>query len=162
MIKILLPSKIINRLHDSLKIAGDKEIGGILMGEHVAENTFRVVEITIQHQTGTFTSFIRVLKGLASTLQSFFRRTNFEYKRYNYLGEWHSHPAFSLNPSITDVNTMFRIVGDKSVGANFVMLLLVKQSGINFDAASYIFFPEGSYEPIETVLENDIYDKEKF
>ncbi len=152
MIQILLPNNVIDRIIKALRIAGSKEIGGILMGEHVGVNSFRIVDITIQEQAGTLSSFIRAFAGIAITLKRFFHRTNFEYTRYNYLGEWHSHPSFSLRPSVTDVDTMNKIVGDISVGANFVVLLIVQLSKYQLEAASYIFYPDGSYEKAETVM----------
>ena len=134
-------------------MAGSQEIGGILMGEHIGANVFRIVDVTIQRQSGTIAFFVRTMTGLASTLRRFYRRTNNEYRRFNYLGEWHSHPSFRLEPSATDVEAMLQIVGDAAVGANFAVLLIVQLILHKLQAASYIFLPGGSMERAETVLE---------
>jgi Prokaryotic homologs of the JAB domain len=96
------------------------------MGEHVDTNTFRVVEFTTQMQGGTVARFVRLLDGVIRPLRAFFKATKHEYVRFNYLGEWHSHPAFALEPSTTDQETMREIVEDPSVGARFALLLLVR------------------------------------
>lgn len=96
------------------------------MGEHVEENEFRIIEITVQDQAGSMSNFIRRLNGVLIQLRNFFLKTNHNYRQFNYIGEWHSHPLFSLNPSPTDYKTMLDIIENPDVGANFVILMLVK------------------------------------
>lgn len=128
---------------DVLKQAGSRETGGILMGEHVGEDTFRVAEITVQRQPGTIATFVRALADVAQALTRFFRRTNYEYTRFNYLGEWHSHPSFALEPSASDCLSMLEIVEDPDVGANFAVLMIVRLDGDELDGAPFIFQPGG-------------------
>ena len=123
--KIYLPSDIQKKLYDSLFKAGSNEIGGILMGEHISYNEFRICEISIAK--GSSVSFFeRMLSHAIKTLNAFYKKTMNNYTKYNYLGEWHSHPLFAPVPSIKDVKTMLEIVTDKSVGANFAVLLIMK------------------------------------
>jgi integrative and conjugative element protein (TIGR02256 family) len=127
--QLLLTSPITQRLQRELRKAGRREIGGLLMGEHVQGEVFRVVELTVQHSGGTTACFIRHPHEHQAELERFFERTGADYKRFNYLGEWHSHPSFAPLPSETDVQTMQSIVSDPSVGANFLILLIVKLAG---------------------------------
>lgn len=124
--QLLLPPPILQRLQRELRKAGRREIGGLLMGEHVQGEVFRVVDLTVQHSGGTAACFIRHPHEHQAELDAFFERTRADYKRFNYLGEWHSHPSFAPLPSHTDVDTMQSIVSDTSVGANFLILLIVK------------------------------------
>ena len=124
--QIFIPSKIANHFISALNRAGDREIGGILMGEHVDEGKFRIIEITVQTHGGTFASFMRYIQDITEPLRSFFNRTKHEYTRFNYLGEWHSHQNFPLIPSLTDAETMHEIVIDPESNVNFVILLLVR------------------------------------
>jgi hypothetical protein len=96
------------------------------MGEHSSENTFVVRDITIQRHGGTLASFVRGARQVFGALRRFFTETGHNYKRYNYLGEWHSHPSFPPMPSSTDCNTMWSIVEDPEVGANFAVLMIVR------------------------------------
>lgn len=128
--KILLPESIVQKLTLALKKSGSREIGGILMGEHLSEGVFRVKELTIQKHGGTCFSFVRQLKNILNPLKHFFYETGYNYKKYNYLGEWHSHPEFSPEPSNRDSETMWEIVDDPEVGANFVVLMIVRLNKI--------------------------------
>lgn len=124
--QLLVPPEIVQHLVDALGQAGQREIGGILMGEHVGPDTFRVKELTIQRKDGTFAAFIRMVAEILAPLLAFFDTTKHDYTKFNYLGEWHSHHSFALTPSGRDQNTMYDIVMDHQLGARFVVLLLVK------------------------------------
>lgn len=126
MLKIQIPQQIIEQLHIALLRNGEMECGGIMMGEHVGENEFRILDVTIQEQPGSISSFVRNLAGFLTPLCRFFESTNRNYQKFNYIGEWHSHPSFHLTPSSTDRKTMLEIVEDPSVGANFALLMLAK------------------------------------
>jgi hypothetical protein len=124
----------------------------MLFGEHVAEGEFRVVEATVAG-TGSIANFLRgIVEGLAR-LERFFRRTRREYQRFNYLGEWHSHPSFALHPSGTDDATMFDIVNDPSTGARFAVSMIVKLIDDRLQAATFAYFPGNERETGHVVLE---------
>ncbi len=124
--ELLLPETIAKKLHAALKAGGSQEIGGLLMGEHIAEDTFRVVEISVQTLQGTHSTFERDPDEHRAQLAEFFARTGADYTRFNYLGEWHSHPSFEPLPSSKDMQTMRSIVGDPRVGVNFAVLIIVR------------------------------------
>jgi len=124
--QLLIPPEISQQLLVALDQAGKREIGGILMGEHIGPDTFRVKQLTIQRKGGTFAAFIRKVEEILAPLLAFFDATKHEYKKFNYLGEWHSHHSFALSPSSQDHSSMHNLVMDPQLGANFVVLLLVK------------------------------------
>ena len=124
--QLLITPEISLQLVHALGQAGQREIGGILMGEHVRLNTFRVKEITIQRKGGTFAAFIRIVEEILAPLLAFFKANKHDYTRFNYLGEWHSHHSFALVPSERDQTTMYNIAMDPQLDAHFVLLLLVK------------------------------------
>ncbi len=96
------------------------------MGEHLSDETFRVVDITVQHSGGSECHFVRNPEEHNSQLKEFFARTGENYRRFNYLGEWHSHPSFESHPSPTDMTTMQSMVNDPAIGVNFLILLVVR------------------------------------
>jgi proteasome lid subunit RPN8/RPN11 len=124
--KLLLPDRIRSQWINTLRSAGRREIGGVLLGELIKPDTFKISEITIQRSRGTFCHFVRDPKLHEKAIQRFFERTKHNYERFNYLGEWHSHPSFSTRPSTPDIISMHRIVGDSNMGANFAALLIVR------------------------------------
>jgi integrative and conjugative element protein (TIGR02256 family) len=127
--QLLLTPQIVKRLKRELRRAGSREIGGLLMGEHVRDEIFRVVDISVQRSGGSHACFIREPKDHEAHLKRFFARTGGDYTRFNYLGEWHSHPSFKPFPSDVDMQTMQDIVNDPAVGANFLVLLIAKLAG---------------------------------
>lgn len=141
--KILVPIHIQERLVVALKKAGDREIGGIIMGEHVASDEFHVADITIQTRHGTVSSFIRFVSGAVAALKRFFEKTNRDYTRFNYLGEWHSHPSFLCFPSGKDIDSMIEIIKDKEVNANFAVLIILKlNTHDSLEGSATVFYPD--------------------
>ncbi|RJP53432.1 MAG: hypothetical protein C4583_04605 [Anaerolineaceae bacterium] len=143
MLNLVLPPDLIQVILASLREAGQREIGGILMAEHVGQNEFKVCEITV-HRRGAIASFVRLIEDAVGKLRQFFQRTDHDYKRFNYLGEWHSHPLFEPMPSNTDDISMLEIVQDKSVGANFAVLLIVKlDTNGQLAGTAHTYLPDG-------------------
>lgn len=124
--QLILPRDIRRQLETALREAGRREIGGILMAEHIAENAFRVRSLTIQRRGGSFAAFVRAVEAILGPLRNFFRQTDYNYTRFNYIGEWHSHPSFIPEPSGKDHQTMWSIIDDPQVGAFFIVLMIVK------------------------------------
>ncbi len=151
---IILPSEIRSRLLSSLREAGDQEIGGVLMGEQLEPGRFKVVDVTIQTQGGTVARFVRALAEALVGLRNFFRRTHHDYERFNYLGEWHSHPSFSPIPSQTDHQTMLELVEDPGVGAQFAALLIVKLNGeLELVGSVTVYLADGKAQRGRLVME---------
>ena len=151
--KLLLPNDIASRLRDAMQQAGKREIGGILMAEHTGEDEFRIIEVTIQTRGGTFASFIRLVEEFIRPLRQFFARTGHNYRRFNYLGEWHSHHSFALQPSPEDEKSMRDIVDDPDVGANFVILLLVRLAQQDLQGSVTVYLPDGATSSGELLIE---------
>lgn len=114
-----------DKLRRALRAAGSREIGGVLMGEQIAPGHFRVVDLSIDSQTGGRAHFVRSSEAHAEALSAFFRETGYQYVRFNYLGEWHSHPRFSVTPSTQDVASMIDLVEGER-GIEFAVLLIVR------------------------------------
>ena len=123
--KLLLPQKIVERLGQELR-GRSREIGGVLVGEHVEGETFRIVDISVQLSGGTAAHFVRDPAQHKAFLDDFFRRTGNNYERFNYIGEWHSHPRFTPLPSGEDFTTMSELIRDPDVGVNFAVLIIAR------------------------------------
>ena len=155
--KIYLLNEIEKRLSLALEKAGSKEIGGVLMGEYIGEEEFRIVDLTIQTRRGTVASFVRLVADAAASLRRFFKRTGYNYRKFNYLGEWHSHPSFSPTPSSKDIQSMLEIVTDTDIGANFVILLIVRHKEVEeIEATATAFLPDSSYFECKLIKESSI------
>jgi integrative and conjugative element protein (TIGR02256 family) len=154
--QVLLAPQVTKRLVRELRRSGSREIGGLLLAEHVGEKLFRVVEISVQRTGGTHAGFMRDPQRHRRQLESFFRRTGEDYTRFNYLGEWHSHPSFPADPSLTDVETMQSIVEDPTVGVNFLILLICKRAAAGaIEASATAFLARNQPVRIPLVLEGN-------
>ena len=152
--KIYLPNQIERRLIHALEKAGSKEIGGVLMGEHIGEEEFRIVDLTIQKWRGTVVFFVRLVADAVTSLRRFFKQTGYNYRKFNYLGEWHSHPAFPPTPSPKDIQSMLEIVTDTNIGANFVILLIIRQKDTqDIEATATAFLTNSRYFKCKLIKE---------
>src|SRR5205085_975294 len=77
--QLLLSAPIVKRLKRELHRAGRREIGGLLMGEHIRDELFRVVEISVQRSGGSHACFIRHPKQHRKQLKKFFAKTGEDY-----------------------------------------------------------------------------------
>lgn len=151
---IEIPAKVEELLLKELRCGGPREIGGILMGECLEPGHFRVIEFTVDHSRGGSYSFVRVLRQALEALFRFFDRTEHNYSKYNYLGEWHSHPSFDPIPSRRDIESVQSIADDPEVGATFVTLLILRLRGeLEIEASGTIFVPDSHPEPATLVFE---------
>ncbi len=127
MIQAEITKQIRSRMKVALQNAGSREIGGILMGQEVAQGHFIVVDFSLDDVSGERAHFVRDVEHHKKALDEFFDRTGHDYKNFNYLGEWHSHPKFSVQPSTTDKYSMQDLVeGERDI--DFAVLLIVKLS----------------------------------
>jgi proteasome lid subunit RPN8/RPN11 len=154
-VRVVLPRDIAANLRTALAAAGSREVGGVLMGEHVAEGAFVVREVTVQQEGGTFASFVRLVQSFLTPLERFFRRTGHDYRRFNYLGEWHSHPSFECMPSERDARTMRELVRDRDVGANFAVLVIVRLDAPALVGSVTAYTKDGREERGTLVIEGD-------
>jgi [CysO sulfur-carrier protein]-S-L-cysteine hydrolase len=124
-VRVEIAATVRQRLRRELRRAGRREIGGVLMGEQIAAGHFRVVDLSVDAVTGSAAHFVRSKEQHEAALREFFQRTGRDYSRYNYLGEWHSHPSFAVRPSPTDVGSMLALVeGERSI--DFAVLMVVR------------------------------------
>lgn len=138
--KLFLPWAIAERLEKELRHGNWQEIGGVLVGQHVVDETFRIVDISVQHSGGSAAHFVRDPEKHRQFLADFFAGTGHDYQRFNYIGEWHSHPSFSPFPSGVDNATMHEILYSEEVAVNFLILIIVRlrrSSNIQLSATLY-------------------------
>lgn len=140
--KLLLPHRIIKRLRRKLR-GRIREMGGVMVGEHIGQDEFRIVDISFQKRGGTIAHFVRDPAHHKAFLADFFTSTGNSYERFNYIGEWHSHPAFEPLPSGEDFRTMYDLVDDPDVGVNFAVLIIARLRGWSTVELSATLFRPG-------------------
>jgi integrative and conjugative element protein (TIGR02256 family) len=124
--RIELTRAVETRFRSSLRKAGKREIGGMLFAEQLKPNHFSIIDFSLDASSGSHAAFRRDPGSHQRTLDQFFERTGRDFQRFNYLGEWHSHPSFSVQPSLQDLQTMTDIVEDRNSTISFAVLLIVR------------------------------------
>ncbi len=150
--RLQLPSDQLRALRTALERAGTSEIGGQMYGEQLAPSDFRITDLTFQRRPGTFARFVVDLVQAARDALRFFDRTEHRYTRYNYIGEWHSHPSFEVRPSSPDVATMRGMVGDRGFRGTFAVLMIVRFDDLNVTCGGWLFDPQGREQPVTVEL----------
>ncbi len=124
--RIDLAHELEPRLRDELRKAGKREIGGMLLAEQLAPGRFRIVDFSVDAVSGSHATFRRDPLAHRQALAAFFQRTGQDFARFNYLGEWHSHPSYSVRPSVDDMRTMTEMVEEAHSAISFAALLIVR------------------------------------
>tara|TARA_R100000935_G_scaffold14778_2_gene29478 strand:- start:2642 stop:3157 length:516 start_codon:yes stop_codon:yes gene_type:complete len=142
MMKLRISGDLVAAWQKDLIKAGKREIGGVLFGEQIAEGDFRLVEATRQRfGGGTRDRFHRRGRPARKAIEVLHNIHGGDAERFNYLGEWHSHPSAPALPSIRDQVTMFQLLADQAGAVNFLVLLIVRVNGaraLEMGAAAYL------------------------
>lgn len=124
--QVELAPDVVRRLRRSLRKSGAREIGGMLLANQLSEGHFRVIDFSVDVNSGSSSSFLRDPTIHRNSIETFFKNTDYNFKRFNYLGEWHSHPSFSVTPSQEDIQTMIELVECGPFEIDFAILLIVR------------------------------------
>ena len=151
--RVRLAADQTTKLVAALKRAGKREIGGQLFGEQLASSHFVVTELAVQARPGTVARFVVDLVQAAREAVRFFDRTEHRYTQYNYIGEWHSHPSFAVQPSGPDIGTMRSLVRDPEFKGLFAVLVIVRLDGDALSAGAWLFDPQGAEHGINMEID---------
>ncbi|WP_037500439.1 Mov34/MPN/PAD-1 family protein [Sphingomonas jaspsi] len=136
--RVAFPKPLRKRLRRELARAGRVEIGGVLMAEQLAPGEFRLVDFTVDRQQGSAAHFVRSVEEHQRALEEFFERTGHDYARFNYIGEWHSHPNHSPVPSREDVASMESLVhGERDIPFALLMIFRTRWCGLALSATLF-------------------------
>lgn len=127
------------KFSELLRRSGGREVGGILLGEQLAVGKFRLVDFSFDDITGSAAHFCRSVEQHGIEIDRFYEKTGFDFSRYNYLGEWHSHPRFSVRPSTQDCKSMTDLVHSE-IGISFAALLIVRLDWFCYLRANAMMF----------------------
>ena len=141
------------RLSGELARAGRREVGGVLVGEHLGGERFALLDFSVQRRGGGRAHFRRDPVKAAAFVEAAIARHGGDPARVNYLGEWHSHPACPAVPSPVDVAQMRDIVDDPDQPGEFSVLLVVSLTPTTLQMSMTLF--RRGVEETEVTVELD-------
>lgn len=141
--KLAMPRAFRTRLHEVVAKAGRREVGGVLMAEQIEPGSFRLVDFSVDSRAGGAAHFVRSMEDHQEALGAFFERTGADYGRFNYLGEWHSHPNHVPLPSGEDTASMRDLVGGER-DIPFAVLLIVRATKGSLMCTATLFEHDGN------------------
>lgn len=153
MVAIQLPLDLIERVARALKKGGRREVGGMLMGEHLGEGWFRIADLSVQTSRGGAACFVRDPREHKAFIKDFFERTGHDFARFNYLGEWHSHPNHLPLPSDTDRDSMRRIVENEGNSPFFAILIVFRMDGGRVAMNATAYRRNAAPEEVDLIIE---------
>ena len=153
--RVRIERRIIDDWVKDLKRAGPREIGGVLFGEQLGEGYFRIVEAPSDpFEIGTCDRFCRGTAQARKAILSLHRRYGGRPERFNYLGEWHSHPNALALPSARDEMTMTQLLADQVGTVNFLMLVVVRISHEGaLEISARVYLASGHILPCEIEIQ---------
>lgn len=149
---LALPREVRKRLHKVVRKAGRREIGGVLMGEQVEPGRFRLIDFSVDSETGSAAHFVRSVEHHQTALTAFFESTGADYARFNYLGEWHSHPSYLPIPSGEDARSMVDLVSSER-DIPFAVLLIVRAGWYRLACSATLFQRTGAPSSVSIEIE---------
>lgn len=152
--RLRLPAKLLPPLQAALTRAGRREIGGQLFGEQLAVSDFRVMDIAIQARPGTLSRFLVDLVQAGLDAATFHDRTGHHYRRFNYLGEWHSHPSFPVEPSSVDTAAMQELTTDADFAGAFAVLMIARLDPGELRLGSWVYNRNGARGAVTLEIED--------
>ncbi|QWT22086.1 Mov34/MPN/PAD-1 family protein [Bacillus sp. NP157] len=152
--QLQLDASAISSLRSALIRGGLRETGGQLFGRMHAPGKFSVTDVTTQNRLGSVARFLVDLAEALRMSDRFFYKRRSQYRTYNYIGEWHSHPSFAVTPSGTDLQTMRALVTDGSFRGSFSVLLIVRLDQDTITASASVFDRTGAMGNVQLEMCN--------
>ena len=126
------------------KLYYPNEFGGFLVGYYSED--FRQLNITDTILPKTFKAtkyrFERSNRGIGKKLKAFYNSIPSKI----YVGEWHTHPDNSSNPSITDFVAINSIINNKATSISNPILLIIGYTAQTVDFGFYVSFKNKLYK----------------
>ena len=137
-LKLVISESLINTIHQKGIQQYPNEFGGLLVGKYSEDMKTCFIEetiIPIKYKSSKY-YFERGKEGVFEKLQAFYNQE----PRLIYIGEWHTHPDMTPEPSETDKRAMLEIAEHKEVLINSPVLIILGITRNKIEIGAYIQF----------------------
>ena len=141
---LIINEHLIEVIHQAGLKHYPKEFGGLLIGRYSDDMKTCFVEETILpvKYKSSKSYFERGKEGVLEKLEVYYKQT----PKLMYLGEWHTHPDSTVEPSETDKNTMKEIAAHDDVLINSPVMLILGITKSKLEIGAYIQFKNKLYK----------------
>jgi len=142
--RVVLPSRVVDQMHETARRAYPDETGGILIGESVGNRVVVVSDATEAppDSKSTHSTFQRGTEGLVERLAADWGSGLY------YVGEWHAHPGALPNPSCTDRRSLKATSRDASLRCPSPILVIVGGMQGRETLAVHVHWSSGGFEAL--------------
>lgn len=136
--KIIIPKLIAAKIYNQVIKYSPNETKGALFAKKISNELFEIDDIYIEKNVGSF-AFVTLInnKKYQKFQKTYHEKNNNDYVRHNYIGDWHSHPSFELNPSSFDIKEVKEDL--KASNAKFLIQIIVKAENENLIGNAFYF-----------------------
>jgi len=153
-LEIIIPAKITSLIKKHIDKYSPLETKGALFAEHLGDNIFKIDSVYLEPKPGTTTYVKLVVNRVYQAFQnSFHKKHQYHFSKFNYIGDWHSHPLFECIPSSFDVEEVQKDL--KNSNANFLVQLILKVNQDKLIGNAFYYSNQVSAKKIHLVIEND-------
>ena len=123
--EIIIPKKISLKLKKQISKYSPLETKGALFAEDLGNDTFRIDEVYLEPKPGT-TTFVKLFinQEYVSFQKNYHKLRKNNFSKFNFIGDWHSHPLFECFPSSYDIREVEEDI--KKSNAIFLVQLILK------------------------------------
>ena len=121
-----IPQQVIKILEKYKQLlSNDDEACGILMGRYIIDSDDIVIDfISVPTKTDIRSRF-RFFRSKKSHQDFHDRIWHSSSGRYNYLGEWHTHPEPNPRPSKYDIKNWKKVLKKSTFGSDFLLFIIL-------------------------------------
>ncbi len=158
--EIIIPKEITLRLIKQISKYSPLETKGALFAEDLGNDTFKIDEVYLEPKPGT-TTFVKLYINheYVTFQKNYHKLRNNNFSKYNYIGDWHSHPLFECYPSSYDVSEVEKDM--KQSNAIFLVQLILKVFNGKLVGNAFYYSHEKSAKRIKLTIQNKLNNRSK-
>jgi integrative and conjugative element protein (TIGR02256 family) len=138
LLELIVSKELVDRIVNCGAKKYPNEFGGLLMGRYVNDHKTVIIEDTIlpkKYKPSRY-FFDRSSDGLREELELRYKAE----PRLIYVGEWHTHPDGSAEPSGVDLKAMRELANDKNVLITNPVLMILEIKSQAYHMAVYFLY----------------------
>ena len=151
--RVILSEAVAAKIRDGIPRASQIEAGGVMLGEHVGDNTFRVTDVSLK--LGRHRYYYCDPPEHQPFVDEFLARFP-DRKRFGLLGTWHSHPSGIAMPGRGDLRTLKDKMTSPLCDLSFMVMMIACLNGASqvYAGGVVLLRGESDVQMVEITIED--------